>query len=106
MLHCPCPICRQDNLTLVHYIYGDDLRQSAGQARRTPELHTLAMTVREFQVFVVEVCQSCCWNHLIEQYLLGRGALDPPVPDRAVNASPPGRDPTTGPSSHSREYRW
>jgi hypothetical protein len=70
-----CPVCRRENLTNVHYIYGDELRQSAGQARRLAELPVLAMTLREFQVYVVEVCAACDWNHLIEQYLLGRDGL-------------------------------
>jgi hypothetical protein len=70
-----CPICRRENLTYVHYIYGDELKQSAGQARRLAELPVLAMTVREFQVYVVEVCQACNWNHLVEQFLLGRDGL-------------------------------
>ncbi|MEV2237792.1 DUF5318 domain-containing protein [Micromonospora sp. NPDC049891] len=70
-----CPICRSENLTLVHYIYGDELKQSAGQARNVAELTVLAMTLREFQVFVVEVCLGCDWNHLVEQYLLGRDGL-------------------------------
>jgi hypothetical protein len=70
-----CPICRRDNLTLVHYVYGEELKQSAGQARKLAELPVLAMTLREFQVFVVEVCRSCAWNHLIERYVLGRDGL-------------------------------
>lgn len=70
-----CPICRRENLTNVHYIYGDELKHSAGQARTLAELSVLAMTLREFQVFVVEVCRSCDWNHLVEQYLLGRDGL-------------------------------
>ena len=70
-----CPICRSDNLVHVHYIYGDELKQSAGQARTRAELSVLAMTLREFQVFVVEVCPGCDWNHLVEQYLLGRDGL-------------------------------
>ncbi|MEV5763221.1 DUF5318 domain-containing protein [Micromonospora sp. NPDC052213] len=70
-----CPICRSENLTRVHYIYGDELKQSAGQARTLAELPVLAMTLREFQVFVVEVCLGCDWNHLVEQYLLGRDGL-------------------------------
>jgi hypothetical protein len=70
-----CPICRRENLTLVHYIYGDELKQSAGQARTRAELPVLAMTLREFQVYVVEVCRSCAWNHLVEQYKLGRDGL-------------------------------
>jgi hypothetical protein len=71
-----CPICRRENLTYVHYIYGDELKQSAGQARTRAELPVLAMTLREFQVYVVEVCRSCDWNHLVEQYLLGRDGLN------------------------------
>ncbi|MCI4063379.1 DUF5318 domain-containing protein [Micromonospora sp. R77] len=70
-----CPICRSENLIHVHYIYGDELKQSAGQARTRAELPVLAMTVREFQVFVVEVCPGCDWNHLVEQFLLGRDGL-------------------------------
>jgi Family of unknown function (DUF5318) len=72
-----CPICRRENLTLVHYIYGDELKQSAGQARTLAELPVLAMTLREFQVYVVEVCRGCAWNYLVEQYLLGRDGLSP-----------------------------
>ena len=102
-----CPICRRDNLTLVHYIYGDELKQSAGQARKLAELPVLAMTLREFQVFVVEVCQSCAWNHLIEQYLLGRDALNADELDQggAYASSASGRHRETGSSSHRREGR-
>jgi hypothetical protein len=67
-----CPICRRQFVTHVHYIYGDQLKQSAGQARRRDELAALADTLGEFQVYVVEVCRGCNWNHLIEQYLLGK----------------------------------
>jgi len=72
-----CPVCRRENLTHVHYIYGDELKQSAGQARSRTELAALATAVREIQVYVVEVCRGCGWNHLVEQFLLGREALDP-----------------------------
>ncbi|MEV1142435.1 DUF5318 domain-containing protein [Micromonospora sp. NPDC049799] len=79
-----CPICRSENLTHVHYIYGDELKQSAGQARTVAELPVLAMTLREFQVFVVEVCLGCDWNHLVEQYLLGLDGLAEDGPDQGV----------------------
>jgi hypothetical protein len=72
-----CPVCRRENLTHVHYIYGDELKQSAGQARSRVELPVLAMSVREIQVYVVEVCRGCAWNHLVEQFLIGRDALEP-----------------------------
>ena len=102
-----CPICRRDNLTLVHYIYGDELKKSAGQARKLAELPVLAMTLREFQVFVVEVCRSCAWNHLIEQYLLGRDALRADESDTVGAAAPcaPGRRGAAGSSSQRREGR-
>ncbi|MBN1171318.1 MAG: DUF5318 domain-containing protein [Micromonosporaceae bacterium] len=76
-----CPICRVEHMTHVHYIYGDELKQSAGQARKIVELGVLAMTLREFQVFVVEVCRRCGWNHLIAQYVLGRAGLPSEIAD-------------------------
>ena len=68
-----CPICRREFVTLVHYIYGDQLKHAAGQARKRAELAALADTLGEFQVFVVEICRGCNWNYLVERYLLGRG---------------------------------
>ena len=75
-----CPVCRRENLTHVHYVYGDELKQSAGQARSRAELPALARTVREVQVYVVEVCRGCGWNHLVEQFLLGRATADAELP--------------------------
>lgn len=102
-----CPVCRRENLTLVHYIYGDELKQSAGQARKLAELSNLAMTLREFQVFVVEVCQACAWNHLDEQFVLGRDALDADELDQseAVASAAAGRHRETGSSSQLWEGR-
>ncbi len=102
-----CPVCRRDNLTLVHYIYGDELKQSAGQARKLAELSVLAMTLREFQVFVVEVCRSCGWNHLAEQYVLGRNALDADEPNsvEAATSTSAGRHREPGSSPGRREGR-
>ena len=101
-----CPVCRLENLTYVHYIYGDELKQSAGQARRLAELSVLAMTLREFQVFVVEICPSCAWNHLVEQYLLGRDALGDEQEERgAMAASASGRHAETQSSTRRREGR-
>jgi hypothetical protein len=74
-----CPICRRENLTLVHYVYGDELRHAAGQARSRAELPRLAQRLPEFQVYVVEVCRGCDWNLLVEQYVMGSGV---PVSDQ------------------------
>ena len=70
-----CPVCRRENLWHVNYIYGDELKTSSGQARGAAELAKLAMTYREFSVYVVEVCRACAWNHLVEKYTLGREGL-------------------------------
>lgn len=71
-----CPICRRENLTLVHYVYGDELRHAAGQARPRAELPRLAAALRELQVYVVEVCRGCDWNLLVQQFLVGTGVAN------------------------------
>ena len=68
----PCPICRREPVWRVHYIYGDELRASAGQARPRAELALLAKDYRAFDVYVVEVCRGCGWNLLVEKFTLGR----------------------------------
>jgi hypothetical protein len=71
----PCPVCRREPVWQVHYIYGDELRKAAGQARPRAELPALAMDYDSFDVYVVEVCRGCGWNHLVEKFTLGRAGL-------------------------------
>jgi hypothetical protein len=71
----PCPLCRREPLWHVHYVYGDELRGAAGQARRRTELPGLAMAYGAFDVYVVEVCHGCGWNHLVQKFTLGRDGL-------------------------------
>jgi hypothetical protein len=103
-----CPVCRHENVTHVHYVYGDELKQSAGQARRLAELSVLAMTLREFRVYVVEVCRGCGWNHLVEQYLLGldgiasRGDMADAVGVSALSGSGGGGRPSAHPAGRQR----
>jgi hypothetical protein len=68
-----CPICRNAKLTHVTYVYGDELGRYEGRVKRGPELDEMATEYAEFQVYVVEVCQSCAWNHLASSYVLGTG---------------------------------
>jgi hypothetical protein len=72
-----CPICRKANLTHVTYVYGDELGRYEGRVKQGPELAEMAAEYTEFRVYVVEVCQSCAWNHLASSYVLGTG--EPPV---------------------------
>ena len=68
-----CPICRRARLTHVTYVYGDELGHYEGRVKRGPELAEMAAEYGEFRVYVVEVCQSCAWNHLASSYVLGTG---------------------------------
>jgi len=68
-----CPICRNAKLTHVTYVYGDELGRYEGRVKQAPDLAEMAAEYAEFQVYVVEVCQSCAWNHLASSYVLGTG---------------------------------
>ncbi|HLF70208.1 MAG TPA: DUF5318 family protein [Actinomycetota bacterium] len=69
----PCPICGQDALRQVRYVYGDDLKQLSGRPVY-PEgwADQLAAEHDEFRCYSVEVCVECSWNHLAACYLMGR----------------------------------
>jgi hypothetical protein len=68
-----CPICRRVKLTHVTYVYGDELGHYEGRVKQAPELAEMAAEYGEFRAYVVEVCQSCGWNHLATSYVLGTG---------------------------------
>jgi hypothetical protein len=66
-----CPVCKRDQLIHVTYVYGDELKDSAGQARSTAELAKMALDYADLTVYVVEVCRNCGWNHLVTSYQIG-----------------------------------
>lgn len=72
-----CPVCRladgREALTHVTYIHGDQLGHLSGSAIDPGRLSSLAPEYGEFRVHVVEVCQTCHWNHLVTSYVLGDG---------------------------------
>ena len=49
------------------------LGQYEGRVKQARELAEMAAEYGEFRVYVVEVCQSCGWNHLATSYALGTG---------------------------------
>lgn len=71
-----CPVCRKEPLTLVSWVYGDELKHLAGSARTAEELTRMSTMFGEFRVYVVEVCRTCSWNHLVQSYVLGTGETD------------------------------
>lgn len=70
-----CPVCRKEQLTLVNWVFGDELKHAANSARTTEELARMATMFVEFNVYVVEVCRTCNWNHLVQSYVLGTGGM-------------------------------
>jgi hypothetical protein len=70
----PCPVCDRRRLHHVHYVFGQSLGKTSGQAKTAAELAQLDGTRSEFDVYVVEVCPNCGWNHLTRSYVLGRPA--------------------------------
>ena len=66
-----CPVCRKERLTLVSWIFGEELKHAAGSARRAAEIEKLANLHADFSVYVVEVCRTCSWNHLVLSYVMG-----------------------------------
>ena len=68
-----CPVCRKERLTLVSWIFGEELKHASGSARKPAELEQLAAAYRDFSVYVVEVCRTCSWNHLVLSYVMGSG---------------------------------
>jgi hypothetical protein len=81
-----CPVCRKEALTRVSWVYGDELKHAAGSARAPEELSRMAALFEEFTVYVVEVCRTCGWNHLVQSYVLGTGGLDTRKPRRRTAA--------------------
>ena len=66
----PCPICEDDNVVLVSYVFGPRLPSHGRCITSKAELRALARRAGEFACYVVEVCPSCAWNHLARTFVL------------------------------------
>jgi hypothetical protein len=70
-----CPVCKREPLTHVTYVYGDELKDAAGQVRSTAELPKMSRDYAELTVYVVEVCRTCGWNHLTTSFQIGTNGM-------------------------------
>ena len=70
----------------MSWVYGDELKHASGSARAHDELDRMATLYEEFTVYVVEVCRTCSWNHLVQSYVLGTRGLRPRKPRRRTAA--------------------
>jgi uncharacterized protein DUF5318 len=81
----PCPVCKKKELAHLSYVFGDELGQFSGRIKSRTEIESMAREHGEIRVYVLEVCQGCGWNHLIESYVVGDGvARKPPRRQRTV----------------------
>jgi hypothetical protein len=96
-----CPICRRVRLTRVTYAYGDELQHASGRARSSRTLDGLSQRYENIRIYVVEVCRSCGWNHLIVSYLTGTAVAEDTQTGRAgsVGATSPDSLPASVPAS-------
>lgn len=67
----PCPICETENLRIVLYGYGKEMRRESGRVVRRADLPALRARFGEFVCYAVEVCMGCQWNHLVRSFTTG-----------------------------------
>lgn len=68
----PCPICDEEEIVLVTYVFGPRLPASGRCLSTKGELAKINRRSGNFTGYVVEVCTGCWWNHLMRSFPLGR----------------------------------
>ncbi len=64
-----CPICDEGRLRGVTYgFYGRGRERTSGRVIQRDSLMRLVQRYGRVNVYTVEVCPSCHWNHLLEAY--------------------------------------
>jgi len=78
-----CPICADDHVVLVSYVFGPRLPSHGRCVTTKRELQALARRSGNFSCYVVEVCPTCWWNHLARTFLLNPTRATPATSRRA-----------------------
>lgn len=66
-----CPICTDEQLVHVTYVFGTRLPPQGTCPATTAELDRLCRRADPVACYVVEVCPACAWNHLVRMYPAG-----------------------------------
>lgn len=66
-----CPLCNENELRLVAYVFGPRLGPGGKCVVSDHELQRIALRQGHFVSYEIEVCAKCGWNHLLRQYPLG-----------------------------------
>ena len=67
----PCPICEGNSVVHVSYAFGRNLSSGGFPFEDTAELAKLTRRAGQVACYVVEVCPSCSWNHLVRTFAVG-----------------------------------
>jgi len=63
-----CPICEDHFLVLVTYAFGPHLPKSGYAIENRDDMTKVRRTTTECTCYVVEVCNGCGWNHLLQTF--------------------------------------
>ena len=66
-----CPICCENELSNVTYVFGPRLPSHGRCISTEGELSRLSQRKSQLVAYVIEVCSLCGWNHLIRSLSLG-----------------------------------
>ncbi len=66
-----CPICEEDKLVLVTYVFGPRLPPFGRCITQRRELAQLDKRTDALSAYVVEVCRTCSWHHLLRVLPVG-----------------------------------
>lgn len=66
-----CPVCETDTLVHVTYAFGPRLPARGRCVDSAKDMRRLDASGDELSGYVVEVCVSCGWNHLVRKVPLG-----------------------------------
>ena len=61
-----CPICVNDQLVTVTYLFGPRLPRHGKFIATREEIQQFASRPEQFTGYLVEVCRSCSWHHLLK----------------------------------------
>lgn len=84
----PCPVCGQQPLWQVLWVYGDAVGDASGTARTSGQVELLASTHPDMAVYEIEVCLGCGWNHLVQTWRTGTPGTSPARRSRRTAADP------------------
>ncbi|MFM9083165.1 MAG: DUF5318 family protein, partial [Actinomycetota bacterium] len=60
-----CEVCAESNVVLLTYVFGHSLPRHGRLITERSEIAKLQRTGHDYAAYVVEVCPSCRWHHLL-----------------------------------------